>query len=163
MALDAKNVPPLIVVYVVETAKLLVLNVPLLIPKLYNEKLLLIERAKFPFGFALPAGHVDDDKSYEESAIRELREEVGLFATDLELILEGRKENHCRRDDGTWHYWKIYKIIVDGDINRSKEETKQVGWYTKDQIKNLAKRTQKYNNNEITENKNRLYYRWNLY
>ena len=116
-----------------------------------NDKLLLIERAKFPFGFAVPAGHVDGDQTYEESARRELKEEVGLETKELKLIAEGRKENHCRREGGTWHYWKIYQIIVSGDIERSKDETKQVGWYDKDQIQKLAQRTERYNNKEITD------------
>ena len=116
-----------------------------------NDKLLLIERAKFPFGFAVPAGHVDGDKTFEDSAIRELKEEVGLNAENLELVIEKRKENPCRREDGTWHYWKIYKVVTTGDIERSKDETKKAGWYTKEQIKKLADRTEEYNNKKITE------------
>lgn len=116
-----------------------------------NEKLLLIERAKFPFGFAIPAGHVDGDSSYEESARRELREEVGLEAGDLKLLVEGRKENPCRREGGTWHYWKMYEVITSGDIERSEDETKQVGWYTKEQIRILGDKTQKYIDKEVSE------------
>ena len=116
-----------------------------------NDKLLLIERAKFPFGFAVPAGHVDGDKTFEDSAIRELKEEVGLNAENLELVIENRKENPCRREGGTWHYWKIYKVVTTGDIERSKDETKKAGWYTKEQIKKLADRTEEYNNKKITE------------
>lgn len=116
-----------------------------------GNKLLLIERAKFPFGFAIPAGHVDGDKTFEESAIRELREEVGLNSVELELVAEGRKENPCRREGGTWHYWKIYKVLVNGDIDRSKDETKQVGWYTREQIKTLGDKTEKYNRKQISE------------
>jgi ADP-ribose pyrophosphatase YjhB (NUDIX family) len=62
-----------------------------------DDKVLLIERMKYPFGFAPPAGHGDGDKSYEIAAKRELHEEVGLKAVDLGLIFEGRKENRCRR------------------------------------------------------------------
>ena len=116
-----------------------------------DDKLLLIERAKFPFGFAIPAGHVDGDKTFEESAKRELQEEVGLETKELKFIAEERKENLCRREGGTWHYWKIYQMITMGDIDRSKDETKQAGWYDKDQIKVLANKTQKYNNKEISE------------
>lgn len=116
-----------------------------------DEKLLLIERAKFPFGFAVPAGHVDGDSSYEKSAQRELKEEVGLEANELKLVAEGRRENPCRREDGTWHYWKMYQTKVTGDIYRSKDETKQVGWYTKDQMRKLGNKTQKYNSKEISE------------
>lgn len=62
-----------------------------------NEKLLLIERKKFPFGFAVPAGHVDKHGSFEDAARDEIQEEVGFEVTDLELITEGRKENVRRR------------------------------------------------------------------
>lgn len=116
-----------------------------------DEKLLLIERARFPFGFAIPAGHVDGDPTYEDSAKRELQEEVGLESEALELVAEGRKENVCRREDGTWHYWKIYRVASTGDLIRSEDETKQAGWYTRDQIKALARRTEKYNDKEIPE------------
>ena len=116
-----------------------------------NDNLLLIERAKFPFGFAVPAGHVDGDSSYEESAKRELHEEVGFGTKELKLVAEGRKENPCRRQDGTWHHWEIYQATAIGDINRSKDETKRADWYSKDQIKELGNRTEKYNNKEISE------------
>jgi ADP-ribose pyrophosphatase YjhB (NUDIX family) len=116
-----------------------------------DNELLLIERARYPFGFAVPAGHVDGDLDYEESAKRELKEEVGLETDDLELIGEGRKENHCRREDGTWHYWKIYNVKVRGNIERNQDETKQAGWYSKEEISLLTEKTEKYNNKDITE------------
>lgn len=116
-----------------------------------DEKLLLIERAKFPFGFAVPAGHVDGDATYEESARRELKEEVGLESRELKLIAEGRKENPCRREGGLWHNWKIYEIYTTGEIVRSEDETKRVGWYTSLEIKELGDRTDRYNRSEINE------------
>lgn len=116
-----------------------------------DKKLLLIERKKFPHGFALPAGHVDEDPTFEISAKRELEEEVGLVATKLELTIEGNKKNICRRKGGSWHYWKIYTAEVKGRIKRSKSETKQVGWYDKKELQTLAKRTTMYLNKEITE------------
>ena len=116
-----------------------------------GDKVLLIERMKYPFGFAPPAGHVDGDENFEISARRELNEEVGLEATDLKLIFEGRKENRCRREDGTWHYWKIYEIKVTGEIKRSKDETKQVGWYSSQEIEKLMGRTKQYLLSEVSE------------
>lgn len=116
-----------------------------------DDKLLLIERARFPFGFAVPAGHVDGDKTFEESAIRELKEEVGLDTKEIKLVTEGRKENRCRREGGIWHYWKIYQIETDSEINRSEDETKQANWYTKDEIRKLGEKTEKYNGREISE------------
>lgn len=100
-------------------------------------KLLLIERNDFPFTYALPAGHVDEGETYEEAAVRELKEEVGLDAEKIELIAEGRVENPCSRPDGSWHSWKFYKITATGEVRRSERETKQAAWFTREQIRNL--------------------------
>ena len=113
-------------------------------------KLLLIERARKPFGFAPPAGHVDADVLFEDSAKRELAEEVGLTTVSLKLLIEGRKENHCRREGGTWHYWKIYQAETAGEIKRSEDETKQARFVSQEEILKLAERTEKYLDKEIT-------------
>jgi ADP-ribose pyrophosphatase YjhB (NUDIX family) len=107
-------------------------------------KLLLIERKKPPFGFAPPAGHVDEDAFFEDAAGRELKEEVGLDTKEMKLLKEGRKENPCRREGGSWHYWKIYSIETVGEIKRSEDETKQAGFYSPEDVSLLAKRTQEY-------------------
>ena len=116
-----------------------------------NGKILLIERAKFPKGFACPAGHVDGDASFEESAKRELSEEVGLNAFELKLAIEKRKENKCRREDGSWHYWKVYFVSAKGEVERSVDETKRVDWYDKADIKILGERTEMYLDKKISE------------
>lgn len=116
-----------------------------------EDKLLLIERGREPFGFAVPAGHVDSDASYEIAAARELKEEVGLNAVELKLVAEGRKENKCRREDGSWHYWKIYTVEISGELHRSLEETKQAKWFSKDEIMSLSKQTEEYLSGRISE------------
>lgn len=116
-----------------------------------DDKLLLIERGKEPHGFAVPAGHVDGDPTFEDATKRELKEEVGLVARNLELIGEGRKENPCRREGGSWHYWKLYKVDTTGDINRSLDETKKAEWYDIQQIKIMAKRTENYKKGLVKE------------
>jgi len=113
--------------------------------------LLLIERKKPPFGFAPPAGHVDGDNSFEESAQRELKEEVGLDTKNIKLLIEGRKDNPCRREGGSWHYWKIYKIEAIGEIKRSEDETKQANFYKKDDLLLLATKTEKYLHGNIEQ------------
>lgn len=113
--------------------------------------LLLIERRRPPFGFAPPAGHIDGDDSFEESAKRELKEEVGLEAQNLKLLIEGRKENPCRREGGSWHYWKIYQIEATGEVKRSEDETKQVIFYKKDVLSLLASKTEKYVRGDISQ------------
>ena len=116
-----------------------------------DNSLLLIERKKPPFGFAPPAGHIDEDNSFEESAKRELNEEVGLEAQNIKLLIEGRKENPCRREGGSWHYWKIYQIEATGEIKRSEDETKQAVFYKKDDLVLLASKTEKYLRGDIEQ------------
>jgi len=116
-----------------------------------NDELLLIERRKPPFGFAPPAGHVDNDALFEVAAKRELQEEVGLETERIELVAEGRKENKCRREGGSWHYWKIYHVQVSGSLKRSEEETKQAHFYNKNTLATLSERTEQYLRGEILE------------
>lgn len=116
-----------------------------------NEKLLLIERGVRPWGFAVPAGHVDGDARFEGAAKRELKEEVGLDALELKLLAEGKKENHCSRPDGTWHYWKLYETTTTGEIERSMDETKRAEWCSKEHITELARRTEAYKHGQIDE------------
>lgn len=115
-----------------------------------QNKLLLIERKNFPFGFAPPAGHLDGD-NFENGARRELKEEVGLDATSLKRVIEGKKENKCKRENGGWHDWEIFEAQTSGDVIGSQDETKKVGWYSKDEIKTLAERTESYLSGKVNE------------
>lgn len=117
-----------------------------------DNKLLLVERMKPPFGFAPPAGHVEGNDLFEDTAKRELEEEAGLKTKNIKFLIEGRKDNnYCHRGE-TWHYWKIYKIEAEGEIKRSEDETKQADFYTKSDIANLAAKTEKYFRGDIKEN-----------
>ena len=108
-------------------------------------KLLIIDRKRPPLGLAAPAGHVDkhgnlgdsEEKQYEQAAINELKEEVGLDAVSLTLIDEGRMENPCRRSGGDWHYWRIYLAEAGGELEPSTEETKGHLWCSKEQVASL--------------------------
>ncbi len=116
-----------------------------------NGKILLLERKKFPFGFAAPAGHVDDFPSPEDAAKGELNEETGLVVDSLKLVKEERVDNPCRRIGGDHHYWWIFEVEVSGEIVPSKDETKQVYWCELSELKQLAEKTEKYRNGEISE------------
>lgn len=116
-----------------------------------DNKLLLIERRRPPFGFAPPAGHVDDRASFEIAAKAELLEEVGLVAQTLILVAEGKKSNLCRRHNGNWHYWKIYKAEASGSVKASKDETKRFRWCSEQQLRSLANKTERYQKNLVTE------------
>ncbi len=47
-----------------------------------SDKVVLIERRNFPYGWALPGGFVDFGETVEQAAVREAREEISL---DVEL------------------------------------------------------------------------------
>lgn len=114
-------------------------------------KLLMIYRAKPPFGVSVPAGHVDGDDSFEKAAIRELKEEVGLTAVGLEMISQGVKQNKCRRQNGDWHDWKLFNVEATGLVERSLDETLGVKWLDKAELMELGVRTEKYMRKGITE------------
>lgn len=114
--------------------------------------LLLIERAKWPYGFAPPAGHVDDGESYEQAAYRELAEEAGLAATGMRLLLPMRRiGNRCRRPGGIHHHWQVYAAAASGEPVRSPVETRSVRWADRDGLKALADRTHSYLSRAATE------------
>lgn len=118
-----------------------------------SNKLLLIERKKPPFGFAPPAGHVDGDLNFKIAAKRELKEEVGLEIKNLQLLIEGKKDNPCRRLNGNWHNWKIYKALTKGKIKRNLKEAKRIVWYTKKQLRELSQITEKYLSGNFSQRK----------
>lgn len=116
-----------------------------------GDNILLIERKRGAIGFAPPAGHIDDFDSSELAAKGEVEEEVGLTVDELTLLGEGRKDNSCRREGGDHHYWWIYEAKTHGDIKRSESETKQAGWFSIEEISDLADRTKLYLKGEISD------------
>lgn len=116
-----------------------------------DKKILLIERMKFPFGFAPPAGHVDEEETHEDAAKRELAEEVGLKTSSMTLVFEKTLHNICRRVEGTHHLWKVYVVVSEGDVIPSKEETKSHRWVDKHQLHQLMKKAEEYKVGLISE------------
>jgi ADP-ribose pyrophosphatase YjhB (NUDIX family) len=100
-------------------------------------KLLLIERRKPPYGWAPPAGHVDDGESYIDAAHRELFEEVGLVANEMGLLLTARYGNQCRRPGGDFHHWQVFEAKCDGTLVRSEDETSAIRWVTRQGLNTL--------------------------
>ena len=106
--------------------------------------ILIIERKKFPAGFALPAGHLDGD-SFQEAAERELKEETGIAAQKLEYLLGEELPNPCRRENGTYHQWQVFRAASwQGEIRPSRDETKSIEWAHRERIFNLGKRTETF-------------------
>lgn len=109
--------------------------------------LLLVERKKYNFGFAPPAGHLDGF-SPEDAAAKELKEEVGLEAYELKLVLTEDLENPCRREGGSRHQWYVYDVVRwGGEVRPSEDETKQYTWVSPVKIGELASRLEKFMRN----------------
>lgn len=119
-------------------------------------EILLLERAKFPFGIAAPAGHIDDHGSPQQAAVDEVQEEVGLVINSDDLqdtsINERRVENMCRRIGGDHHIWWVYETNkFAGELIPSADETKGARWYSLAEVQRLADRTRSYLAGEISE------------
>ena len=111
--------------------------------------MLLLDRARFPFGLAAPAGHIDEHGSPEQAAVSEVYEETGLKIplSGLEKVIDARRvNNHCRRINGDYHIWTVFRAKnIDGKIVPSHDETKGAGWYAPQELQLLAELTRKNN------------------
>lgn len=107
-------------------------------------KILLLERLTYPLGWALPAGHRDNEVP-EEQAKREVAEEVCLIVKKLKLILGPIKiMNQCSRPKNSeikynCHNWWVYEAL-DWQGEPSSGEPDKIGrveWFDIAQIKDL--------------------------
>jgi len=107
-------------------------------------KLLMIERKKYNFGFALPAGHQDGDDS-ETAARKELAEEVGLDAESLEKKLTLTLPNPCKREGGSHHEWTIFETAKwSGKVKPSADEAKGYLWADRKKLVELSRRLEEF-------------------
>lgn len=98
---------------------------------------LMIERMKFPFGWACVAGHTEEGEEALEALKREVREEVGLEVASADLIFEGSVDNPCRRG-ATSHYWYVFKCtVVAGGVQSSEDEVKNWKWLKPKELMSL--------------------------
>jgi 8-oxo-dGTP pyrophosphatase MutT (NUDIX family) len=107
-----------------------------------HDDVLLLNRARFPFGMAAPAGHIDEHGSPEQAAVTEVFEEVGLIVPQESLIkvIDARRiANQCRRINGDHHDWTVYMSrTFSGDLNPSVAETKGAAWISLHALRRLA-------------------------
>ncbi|HSW85371.1 MAG TPA: NUDIX domain-containing protein [Candidatus Saccharimonadales bacterium] len=85
------------------------------------------------------AGHVDDGETYEQAAIREAAEEIGLLNVSLTEIGYLR---HTAKDNGrvTSRFVKFFRTVVSSDtkFEVQPEEVDEVEWFKIDDAKKLA-------------------------
>jgi len=90
-------------------------------------------RKIFPNCYDFSCGeHVESDETYEEAAIRGLREELNL--ENVELVPIGK----LTPQDGVSSFMKIFKVVYAGEISPNKDEgIESIKFYPLDKIKNM--------------------------
>lgn len=106
---------------------------------------LLINRAKFPYGWAAIAGHIDKHGSPEQAAITEAREEVGAIISieSLKKVIDNRRINNiCRRPGGDHHDWTVFIAEVAAtQLALNIDEVRGAGWFSGPELQQLADQT----------------------
>lgn len=101
------------------------------------ERILLIKRRSFPFGFDIPAGHVEYNEKPLEAVKREVLEELGLHVKRAKLVYnQEMKGNRCRYGAES-HIWYVYDCECDTSTPFLNPEGEAIGWYTRNEALNL--------------------------
>jgi len=74
-------------------------------------------------------GHVNFGKSYEETAARELKEELGLDVTQEDLLLKGEVLVRLPKTGEYFHIF-VYNLKPGETISPSNEEINEIRWIT---------------------------------
>lgn len=102
-------------------------------------EILMMDRVAYPYGWACPAGHVEEGETPEQAVLREAKEETGIDVTEYKLLLEEFVEwNECVKGE-KGHYWYLYEAQDwEGEIKKSEKESKDMQWLPPKNIKKLS-------------------------
>lgn len=103
----------------------------------HDGEFLLLDRVNPPYGFAGPAGHINEGENQETAIKREAFEETGIELKNFKMV--GQEEifwNRCK-DKTNVHYWYLFRAKVDSDFFKMSTEAKSMAWYTKEEIEKL--------------------------
>lgn len=111
-----------------------------------NDKgeILMIDRLKQPFGWACPAGHIDEDEEPLDALLREVKEETGLDIvshTEYRINYSTDDYTDCPQEACSrgikFHMWFIYDVVATGDLIFKADEVKAIKWCSIEEIKTL--------------------------
>lgn len=85
------------------------------------------------------SGHVDEGETYEQAALREIAEEIGLKNIELEELGYWRSRNEI--DNRIFNRFnKLYRVRVENPVFVLQEtEVREVKWFSMSEIKALFK------------------------
>lgn len=104
-------------------------------------QLLLFSRRKYPPGWTIPAGHVEEGRDPEEEMRREVLEETGLVVNRATRLWPGEKPlllDACRRG-ADYHRWNLFDVEAEGEP-RLDDEGKEWRWCDPAEVRALAAR-----------------------
>ncbi len=102
-----------------------------------NNKVLMLKRRVYAFGYSFPAGHLEYKEKPFETLKREVLEETALHLKEGKLIFEGEVPNHKCRYGADRHIWYFYDCtFVPGTVVLN-PESETYGWYTADEVAKL--------------------------
>ena len=101
-----------------------------------GNQILMLDRKKFPFGWACPAGHIDEGESPEQAIEREIKEETGLDIKNFRpLIHEFVEWNECSKGK-RGHDWYVFEADdFEGELKMNEAEEKNLAWKTTEEIR----------------------------
>src|SRR6266542_914331 len=102
-----------------------------------DERILLVKRRSYPFGYDFPAGHVEYGEEPIDAVQREVLEETGLRVTETELLYQGEMVgNKCKygADHHNWFFFECQYIEGRPFLN---SENETYGWFSKEEVKKL--------------------------
>lgn len=94
---------------------------------------LLLDRRRYPFCYAIIAGHLHRNETPEMGIIREVKEEANLEVKRLKLIFHGVVEgDRCRRGVDI-HEWYLFECECNGEP-RENSEAKRLEWVAREKL-----------------------------
>lgn len=82
-------------------------------------------------------GHVDEGETYEEAALREMEEELGIKDVKLTKLTKFYHDNEA--DLNLKRFNMLYEALYDGEIKIEEGESTDGGWHEEEEIKNWMK------------------------
>ena len=109
-------------------------------------------KRSYPNMWALCTGHVEENESFKEAAIRELKEELGVNIKFDELYSLADGKFDIYEENFITKFYIINCNLNEKNFIIQKEELSSIKWYDIDKIINMIKN----NNNTIVYKKNRI-------
>ena len=101
-----------------------------------NGRILLLQRPRYPFAFAIPGGHMDERESPKKTLRREVWEETGLRLERPRLVYHDELPGDRCRKGGDRHVWWLYEDRGIGRV-RGSDESRRLRWFRPSELRGV--------------------------